>query len=447
MASGEKTQSDVESDEEFDELISNEHRQRYFGVFDAGVVRPALVIQLRKNRLDRVEKILEIRFADPNFLDQWFVIYTVLSEGFKRMPVRGCSQLLRIILRYGATEFTDFLQLFAVRKAVFYEDKDSLDTLREFLGNSFVNQMIAQEQERFRSRSELLSASLRGDLAEVDRLLVEEGSNRPGWTGYEMLPSLECDDLDPIAAAAELGHTDVVKRLLFSSARHPQCLDFDRGHFNHGGLWSIACRRSNLEMAVHMLSTIDISWFLRNGMDCLLSHCIESTPEFFRDVLSLIRTRRGEAGLKFTPEWLSETLNYAIWRQRRKQVAILLDEIDQDRSLFNWHPWTMRSILHWRSAAILRDVLIRYPEAPANNPDCDPLLAIQDYHWPVGARLLVEAGAKIQGKVPPYFAGLLSLSLEDKCRIVVRRHMKLPLSQNVGRLPLPGKVKQRLLYR
>ena len=240
----------------------------------------------------------------------------------------------------------------------------------------------------------------------------------------------------------------MVKRLLLSSARHSQCLDFDRGHFNDGGLWSIACRRSNLEMAVHMLSTIDISWFLMKGMDCLLGlHCIESTPEFVRGVLSLIRTRRGEAGFEITPDWLSEMLNCAILRQRRKHVAILLDEIDQDRSLFKRHPWNMRSILHWRSAAILRDVLIRYPEAPANNPDCDPLLAIQDYPWPVGARLLVEAGAKIQGKVPPNFVGLLSLSLKDKCRIVVRSHMKLPLSQNVGRLPLPRKVKQRLLYR
>ena len=100
------------------------------------------------------------------------------------MPVRGCSPLLRIIFRYCAADVAASLQLIAVQKAIFYEDKDSLDTLREFLGNSCVNQMVAQEQERFRTRSELLSASLRGDSAEVDRLLVEEGSNRPGWTGY-----------------------------------------------------------------------------------------------------------------------------------------------------------------------------------------------------------------------------------------------------------------------
>ena len=90
--------------------------------------------------------------------------------------------------------------------------------------------------------------------------------------------------------------------------------------------------------------------------------------------------------------------------------------------------------------------LIRYPEDPGNNTDWDPILAIEDYHWPAGARLLVEAGAKIRGKIPPKFVGLLSLSLEDRCRIAVRRYMKLPLSRSVARSPLPKKVKARLLY-
>ena len=108
---------------------------------------------------------------------------------------------------------------------------------------------------------------------------------------------------------------------------------------------------------------------------------------------------------------------------------------------------TFASVLRSKSSAILRDVLTRCPKALTNIADCDPLCVIQDYHWPVGARLLVEAGAKIEGNVPSKFVGLLSLSLEDKCRIVIRRNMKLPLSWNVERLPLPGKVKRRLLFR
>ena len=187
-----------------------------------------------------------------------------------------------------------------------------------------------------------------------------------------------------------------------------------------------------------------------------LSDAVDSDEEFEnmistqRDiVLSLIRARLGEADREFKAHWLSEMLNYAVLRQRRHHVAIFLDEIDQDRSLFTKYPWNMRSILETRSAAILRDVLIRYPEAvhTCNNPDCNPLLAIQDYQWPAGARLLAEAGGKILGKVPSKFVTLLWLSLEDRCRIVARRHIKLPLSKNVGLLPLPERVKRRLLYR
>ena len=96
------------------------------------------------------------------------VLDNILWKAFEQMPVRDCSQQLRIIFRYGRDVFPVRMQRFAVKKAVFCEDNDSLDTLREFLGNSFVDQVVAVEQERFRSHSELICASLRGDLAEVD---------------------------------------------------------------------------------------------------------------------------------------------------------------------------------------------------------------------------------------------------------------------------------------
>ena len=185
---------------------------------------------------------------------------------------------------------------------------------------------------------------------------------------------------------------------------------------------------------------VDITCLLREGLDCLFD-CIGSTPDFFRSALSLMAARLGEANLKFMPHWLSNILNCAIFRQRREVVAILLGKIDQDRSPVNDYPLNLETVLRARSPAILRDVLIQYPDVACNNPDCDPLRAIEDYHWPVGARLLVEAGAKIKGKVPSNFVGLFSLSLQDRCRIAVFRHMKLSLSQNVYRLPLPGVVK------
>ena len=196
-------------------------------------------------------------------------------------------------------------------------------------------------------------------------------------------------------------------------------------------------------MASSMLSVVDIT-------NCNLrevSEFLRGTPEFLRGVLPLIRDRFGKAGRKFNPLWLRHMLNYAIIQRKRQHVAILLDEIDEDRSAFEECPCEMRTILRSRSTAILRDVLIRYPKAPAKIADCDPLLAIQECHWPAGARLLVEAGAQIQGIISPKFVELLSLSLEERSRIVARRHMKLPLSQNVDLLPLPRQVKRRFLYK
>ena len=247
--------------------------------------------------------------------------------------------------------------------------------------------------------------------------------------------------LDAITAAAELGHTAIVNTLLASSTKPSRRLVL--GYDDHEGVWSIACRRSDLAMASSMLSLIDITGcYLRE-----VSESLRGTPKFLRGVLPLIRARFGEACRKFNPLWLRHMLNYAIIQRKRQHVAILLDEIDENRSAFDECPCEMQTILRSRSAAILRDVLIRYPKAPAKIADCDPLLAIQEYHWPAGACLLVEAGAQIQGNIPPKFVELLSLSLEEKSRIVARRHMKLPLSRNVDLLPLPRQVKRQFLYK
>ena len=455
MASGERKQTDVESDEEFEEMTSDDLFTFYFGD-EVEDVYDALTLQLSKKRLDRVEKILEILAADQsrayslqNALD------AILLKAFERMPIGDCSELLRIIFRHGGDGFRRPPHVsikrarFVVMQAVFYEDDDSLDTLREFLGNRFVRQVVEEEQKKIHSHSELLSSSLRGDVAEVERLLAristlpENDVLLARFLGFEVLLPFPWNNFNPIKAAAEFGHTAVVKALLTSSTGEHRlacgCIDCEL-------VFKIACRRSNYTMAANMLSMLCIRCPLRETMECL-SVCVEGTPEFLRGILSLSRSLLSEAGHEFNPRWLRHMLNYAILHKGRHHVGVLLDEIDQHRSLFDEYPWNMQAILRSRSAAILRDVLIRYPEAPTVCADCDPLVAIQDFHWPMGARLLVEAGAKTQGKVPPKFVGLLSLSLEDMCRIAVRRHMKLPLAQNVERLPLPGKVKRRLLYR
>ena len=361
------------------------------------------------------------------------------------MPIGECSELLRIIFRHGGQNLqgqTD-VQDFVIEKAVFYNDHESLDTLREIFGRRCVDKAVVKVRGKFRCRSPLLSASLRGDVAKVERLLARAGRSRPVQerTGFDHL-LFEEDDVHPATAAADFGHTAVVDALLARLPR-PSLSHFDCRSLSFDQVWSVACQRSNFVMAASVLSAMGIRALRYKEV----SNCLVGTAEFFRDVLSLIRTRLSEAGRKFPPNWLMGMLNDAIYDRQRHHVRSLLDEIDQDRSLFFKLPRSMRTFLDSRSAAILRDVLFRHPEAPTRILDCDPLRAIQDYHWAVGARLLVEAGAKIEGPVPPKFVGLLSLSLEDRCRIVVRRHTKLPLSQNVDQLPLPRKVKRRLLYR
>ena len=242
----------------------------------------------------------------------------------------------------------------------------------------------------------------------------------------------------PATAAAEFGHTAVVDALLSRLPRPslPHCRPF-----SFDEVWNIACQRSNFAMAACVLSAMEIHAVCYREV----SKCLEGTHEFFRDVLSLIRTRLSEAGCKLPSAWLRDMLSYAILDRQRHHVRILLDEFDQDKGLLHEYTLDMQAIPS-RSAAILRDVLTQHPEALVNMRFCDPLIAIEVYKWPSGARLLVEAGAKIKGTVPSNFVGLLSLSLEDRCRIVIRRNMKLPLSQNVDRLPLPGKFKRRVLY-
>ena len=454
MASDERTQSDVESDEEFEETMTFRFKlmRPSWACLTSTILQDELTTQLNRKRLDRIDKILEVLVANQNFFYSPFrVIDNFLRwEAFESMPIGECSELLRIIFRHGGQNLqgqTD-VQDFVIEKAVFYNDHESLDTLREIFGRRCVDKAVVKVRGKFRCRSPLLSASLRGDVAKVERLLARAPGPRAGRsrpvqerTGFFHL-LFEEDDVHPATAAADFGHTAVVDALLARLPR-PSLSQFDCWRLSFDEVWSIACHRSNFAMAASVLSAMGIPAIRYEEV----SKCLVGTAEFFRDVLSLIRTRLSEAGRKFRPDWLTDMLNDAIYDRQRHHVRALLDEIDQDRSLFFKLPWSMRTFLHSRSAAILRDVLIRHPEAPTRILDCDPLRAIQDYHWAVGARLLVEAGAKIEGPVPPKFVGLLSLSLEDRCRIVVRRHTKLPLSQNVDQLPLPRKVKRRLLYR
>ena len=337
MAREEKTHSDIESDEEFAEMTSDELSSFYFG--DKRVFRAALKLQLSRKRLDRIDKMLRVVSFGGSMGK---ALKTIVIEAFKWMPMVECLEVLRITYRY--RRYRNNLQRYMVKQAMLYEDDNSLDKLRELLGTLFVNQVVEEEQKWLRPRSQLLSASLRGDLAEVKRLLA---IGERTWVDETFRFNADRNlQLDAITAAAELGHLTVVNTLLASSTKPLRHLVF--GYDVHDGVWSIACRRSDFAMASTMLSLIDIT----GCYHWEVAECLKGTPEFLRRVLLLIRARFGEAGRKFDPSWLRYMLNYAIIQRKRQHVAILLDEIDEDRSAFDECPCEMRAILCSRSAVI-----------------------------------------------------------------------------------------------
>ena len=228
-------------------------------------------------------------------------------------------------------------------------------------------------------------------------------------------------------------------------------------------LW-IAFRDHNLEMAVSILWEIDD--ILGEPQSCLVRPEVFCPAEFLRKVILEFMERLDRLGDKTNPlrQWLKVVLENAIKLRSRPHVEVLLDVMDPSRSgsIFTDHTWLMDAVFQSRCASILRCLLVRYPEGafdstcytamvivnhwPAPHINCDPVTVIRRYHWLAGARILVEAGVKCYSGMPAEHAGILTLSLEDRCRIAVRCSLKSPLSESALKLPLPAKVKRRLLY-
>ena len=113
-------------------------------------------------------------------------------------------------------------------------------------------------------------------------------------------------------------------------------------------------------------------------------------------------------GHKIYLEWLGEIARVAIWLHGRPQLEILLDEIDRSGNLFQDFPGLLSEVLHSKSTSILRFFILRYPEASINHTRSDPVRVLQDHHWTVGARILVEAGAATKFNIPQEYAEVFS---------------------------------------
>ena len=441
------TESDQESDEEFGERTSDELSTVYFGKVHDAVAQ--LQHELRKKRFDRVKKIVEV--LRPGRASQ--ILERFVDDAFEHMRLTaGCKDTLEFIFSHFGDQISDHARREMVLKAALYGIDDNVDTLRSFVGNSFVQKVI-NELERSKRRSrfccKLLRASMTGDLAEVKKLLAVDGAGR----------KMFCPHVGEhfVKAAAKCGHTHIVEAFFnkwraenFAGGVRPLIA------LQREEALCIACQNGNLDLAVSMLSGMDIIWDpihpprpVRSQSvvlpKVLLTSC---TAKFLRKIIRVKKERLDNAGLQINICWFEDVLENAIRLRKRHHVETLLDELDPNRSKIDFTP-LMPAVFRSRSASILRCVLIRYPEAATRNPGCDPVLIIKNFsgHWPAGARLLVEAGVKWKYSAPAEHAGVFTLSLEDRCRIVARQSFKGPPLEVVEKLPLPQIAKRRFLYR
>ena len=451
VAMAAKTESDYESDEEFEERTSDELSRYYFGnaenEYRDAVVQ--LLYELSRKRFDRVLKIMETmetldQLANSNILTQLTISHAGHIVG---APGPDQDRLLFMFNQFG-DRLPPSANAVWTWDAARYEDGDRIDFLRKHIGDTIVQRYVdCFHLDSGEMCCQFMKATLRGDFEEVESCLAAMLNSNGGFTSL-------CKHFGEtfLTAAAECGHLHIVNAILDGwGKRLVSPVVGRRRNIAQDLLW-VAFRDGHFEMAVRVLLEGDISRYPKMGREkrFVRPEVFMCTAEFLRKVLRVIVEHLEKTRQKINDEWFKRVLVQAIKLRRRRHVETLLDEIDPSRLRrevhFIDHPDFMEAVLRSRSASILRCVLIRYPETAIGNAECDPAVVIKKYHWPTGARLLVEAGVKCKDGVPPEHAGILTLSLEDRCRIVARLCIKSPRSENVKKLPLPGKAKIRLLY-
>ena len=450
-----KTDSDIDSDDEFEDLLARRCSWNSF-TFPA-----QLHYQFSKNRLDWVNDLIVVlkdlldhkQDFYPTDVQDWIGILTAVA--FENMPAEGRSDSLRLILRHFGETISQRQIKNAVLLAVFRRDTDSLQLLRETFGKAFVEKAIEDLRNDSIISSRLLWASEHDDIADFKGFLrpVFQVKLRAFYDSPDehfWLCTRKC--MEVIEKIAGNGRVDLVEALLaelqsefWDAGLHSFDMDCARKPVLY-----VAIRTSNFALASCMLSTMCITWNQRGTpaiFTMLLSRHAVCTVKFLEQFLLWVRASTAKDGHQMSSLWFGKMLSKAIQLRKLSHLEVLLDEIDRLGNLFEDFSWFLSAVLRSKSIAILRIVLLRYPEASIKDKRFDPVKLLREYDWTVGARLLVEAGATTKGKVPPEHAELFNLSLEDRCRIVARQNLKCPLVQNVPQLPLPRKVKRRFLYR
>ena len=441
-----KTDSDIESDEEFEdalELMSSwPHSERL------GTYVNEFRNQFSKNRLDRVDKVLSI-LGDRIYRRKpsFFWINLLKTAAFDYMPAKGCSDSLRWIFRHFGETISKRQIKSVVLLVVFHRDTDSLQLLRQTFGSAFIEKTIddLRNGDRVLS-SRLLWASEHGDMADFEGFLTPILERKALSSEDNRRLLQRC--VDVIEKIAGLGRVNLVEALLAELQSKDRNAVVDMNSVREK-LLHVACRKDDFSLASSMLSAMCSSRNQR-GMPPLFTPILNDdtlcTATFLEKLLTWLRARLAKDGEEMSPHWLKMMVCQAIELRRLPNLKVLLNEMDRIGNPFGLQLF-LPEVLYQKSTAILRMVLLRYPEASIQDLRLDPVQLLREHRWPMGARLLVEAGATARENVPSDHAELFELSLEERCRIVVRQSVKHPLTQNVHQLPLPPPVKRRLLYR
>ena len=497
------TDSDVESDEEFQAALSHvkdkllDISRKYEDPWSdqRRLILDMLTCQIASARVDRVESILLLvmRFHQEGYFSQELaddIIYHAMSQAASRGNLGAIRKFCRITAGY---DLSIAKQHAAIRMLLFQNENPScVEALRELgfdkgfsqvfdLIKSGVGRQVFGRDRSTPSRSftilqwNFFVAALSGNLEEVKRILDDQQTdllnfldvyvwdNTRWWSSHFQLCSA------PLCAAAARGHWKVVKAILakLTEAESLETASFlsHRGslsarlpllkiHFLFESVVIIAAQRNDISIFSEMFADLE------NAISdvCFVSVLFrEARPEFMEELRQLCNFRppkyRDMGVSRRYLKCLDVFLRDIRCHPRPCHVDFFMQEIFEQKTLSVkvLAPFLLDVVLTTKRVSVVKRVLLFKPRFFIDDASLD----LEDYKfdrcseslWTRGVRLLVEAGVKASSPVPAEHKELFSLSLQDRCLITVRGCLKLPVRESVQKLPLPPTLKRCLLYR
>ena len=502
------TDSDIESDEEFQATLSyvknelldlsrdcGEQCQWDCWSYERKLILGLLTSQIASGRVDRVEIILLLvmpfhqeETSSKVRVDE--VIYHAMSQAASRGNLGAIRMICRITAGF---DLSIAKQHAAIRILLFQNESPScVEALRELGFNEGFSQVFdliksgvgRQVFGRYRSTPSrsftilqwnFFVAALSGNLEEVKRILDDQQTDlrhlldvyffrntRWGISDFRVFST-------PLCAAAARGHWKVVKAILAKLTEAEslkRASSLNRGHLPAGlplpkvyylyqSVVIIAAQRNDISIFSEKFADLEKAISRVLFVPVLLR---EARPEFMEELrqLRIIRPQkyRGMGVRGEYLKWLMRFFPHDIrCHPRPCHVDFILQEMFEQNvlSVKVLAPFLLHLLLATKRVSVVKRVLLFKPRFFIDGADLD----LEDYKfdrcseslWTRGVRLLVEAGVKLRPPVPAEHTELFSLSLQDRCLITVRVCLKLPVRESVQKLPLTPTLKRRLLYR